>query len=39
MLSLTVLCDNSTIIDSYLLGEPGLSFWIECGDKQWLFIE
>ena len=37
MLSLTVLCDNSTIIDSYLLGEPGLSFWIECGDKQWLF--
>ena len=37
MLSLTILCDNNTIIDNYLLGEPGLSFWIECGGRRFLF--
>lgn len=37
MLSLTILCDNNTKIDNYLYGEPGLSFWIECGGKRILF--
>ena len=28
-MKLTVLCDNYTIIDRYLLGEPALSFYLE----------
>ena len=28
-MKLTVLCDNNTFIDNYLLGEPALSFYIE----------
>ncbi len=36
-MKLTVLVDNNTIIDSYYLGEPGLSFYIEDGDKKILF--
>lgn len=34
---LTVLCDNNTFIDNYLLGEPALSFYIENGDDKILF--
>lgn len=30
-MKLTVLCDNNTYIDNYLLGEPALSFYIENG--------
>lgn len=37
MLDLTILTDNNTLIDRYYLGEPGLSFWIDCGDKKFLF--
>ena len=37
MLELTILTDNNTLIDRYYLGEPGLSFWIDCGDKKFLF--
>lgn len=37
MLKVTILCDNSTIIDSYLYGEPGFSAWIECGGRCILF--
>ena len=37
MLDLTILTDNNTIIDRYYLGEPGLSFWLECGCKKFLF--
>ena len=37
MLSITVLTDNNTIIDRYFLGEPGLSLWIECDGKKFLF--
>ena len=36
-MKLTVLCDNNTFIDSYLLGEPALSFYIECGQDRILF--
>lgn len=28
-MKLTVLTDNNTIIDRYLLGEPALSFYLE----------
>ena len=34
---LTVLCDNNTFIDNYLLGEPALSFYIENGKDKILF--
>lgn len=34
---LTVLNDNSTVIDNYLLGEPALSFYIEDGNEKMLF--
>lgn len=34
---LTVLCDNNTFIDNYLLGEPALSFYIENGSDKILF--
>ena len=37
MFQLTVLADNNTIIDKYLLGEPALSFYIECDNKKILF--
>ena len=37
MFQLTVLADNNTIIDKYLLGEPALSFYIEYDNKKILF--
>lgn len=37
MLKLKVLVDNNTYIDEYYLGEPGLSYYIECDDKKILF--
>lgn len=36
-MKLTVLSDNNTIIDRYFVGEPGVSYYIECGDKKILF--
>ena len=36
-MKLTVLCDNSTFIDMYYLGEPALSFYIEDDDCRILF--
>ena len=36
-MNLTVLCDNNTYIDNYLLGEPALSFFIENGKDKILF--
>ena len=36
-MQLTVLMDNNTIIDRYLLGEPGLSFHIATEEKNILF--
>ncbi|NDV27424.1 MBL fold metallo-hydrolase [Desulfovibrio sp. JC010] len=36
-MQLTVLMDNNTIIDRYLLGEPGLSFHIATKQKNILF--
>lgn len=36
-MKLTVLVDNNTIIDSYFIGEPGLSFYIEDDNKKILF--
>ena len=36
-MKLTVLVDNNTIIDRYYVGEPGLSFYIEDGEKKILF--
>lgn len=36
-MKLTVLTDNNTTIDNYLLGEPALSFYIEDGSKRILF--
>lgn len=36
-MKLTVLCDNYTIIDRYLLGEPALSFYLEDSDQNILF--
>lgn len=36
-MKLTVLCDNNTFIDSYLVGEPALSFYIENEDDKILF--
>ena len=32
-LSLTVLVDNTSLIDRYFCGEPGLSFLIRTGGK------
>jgi len=37
MKKLTVLCDNNTFIDQYLLAEPALSFLIEVNGKKILF--
>jgi 7,8-dihydropterin-6-yl-methyl-4-(beta-D-ribofuranosyl)aminobenzene 5'-phosphate synthase len=36
-LILTVLVDNSAIIDRYFLAEPGLSIFLECGKTKILF--
>jgi 7,8-dihydropterin-6-yl-methyl-4-(beta-D-ribofuranosyl)aminobenzene 5'-phosphate synthase len=36
-MELTVLVDNNTLIDCYLLAEPGLSLHLADGDKQVLF--
>lgn len=36
-MKLTVLTDNNTIIDRYLLGEPALSFYLEDGAQRLLF--
>ncbi|MCF8001648.1 MAG: MBL fold metallo-hydrolase [Halanaerobiales bacterium] len=36
-MELTVLVDNNTIIDKYLLGEAGLSYYIKENDKTILF--
>jgi 7,8-dihydropterin-6-yl-methyl-4-(beta-D-ribofuranosyl)aminobenzene 5'-phosphate synthase len=36
-MELTVLVDNATLIDRYLLGEPGLSFYVQEGDRHLLF--
>jgi 7,8-dihydropterin-6-yl-methyl-4-(beta-D-ribofuranosyl)aminobenzene 5'-phosphate synthase len=36
-MKITVLVDNNTIIDRYLLGEPGISFLIQESDKNLLF--
>ncbi|WP_321431201.1 MBL fold metallo-hydrolase [uncultured Methanolobus sp.] len=36
-MKLTVLMDNNTLIDRYLLGEPGVSYFIEADDKKILF--
>ncbi len=33
-MKLAVLCDNNTRIDSYYLGEPGVSFYMEDGDAR-----
>lgn len=37
ILKLTVLVDNNTLIDRYFLGEPGVSYLIEEGEKHILF--
>jgi len=34
---LTVLVDNNTLIDRYFLAEPGVSYYIEIGDRKVLF--
>ncbi len=34
---LTVLVDNNTFIDQYLLGEPAVSYYIEAENKKILF--
>lgn len=36
-MKLTVLIDNNTLIDRYLLGEPGVSYLIEADRKKILF--
>ena len=36
-MKLTILVDNNTYIDQYLLGEPALSFYIEDGENKVLF--
>ena len=37
MLKISILIDNSALVGRYLLAEPGLSLWIECGGKKILF--
>lgn len=37
MKRLTILCDNNTFIDHYVLGEPALSFFIETNQQKILF--
>ena len=36
-MKLTVLVDNNTVVDRYFLGEPGVSYFIECDDGKYLF--
>ncbi len=36
-MKLTVLVDNNTFIDQYLIGEPAVSYYIETGDQNILF--
>ncbi|AIF53213.1 MBL fold metallo-hydrolase [Pelosinus sp. UFO1] len=36
-MKLTVLVDNNTIIDRYFHGEPGVSYFIECDGRKYLF--
>ena len=36
-MKLTVLVDNNTQIDSYYLGEPGVSYYLEDDDEKILF--
>lgn len=36
-MKLTVLSDNNTVIDRYFVGEPAVSYYIECGGKKILF--
>lgn len=36
-MKLTVLVDNNTLIDRYFLAEPGVSYFIQDGDRQVLF--
>jgi len=36
-MKLTVLVDNNTLIDRYFIGEPGVSYFIEDGNKKILF--
>lgn len=36
-MKLTILTDNNTIIDRYFVGEPAVSYYIECGGKKILF--
>lgn len=36
-MKLTVLADNTTLIDHYYLGEPAVSYYIEDGDTKLLF--
>lgn len=36
-MKLTVLVDNNTLIDQYLLGEPAVSYYIEDEDEKILF--
>jgi len=33
-MKLTVLVDNNTLIDRYFLAEPGISLYIEQGEKR-----
>lgn len=33
-MQLTVLVDNTTTINEYFLGEPGLSFYLEDGNEK-----
>ena len=36
-MKLTVLTDNTTRIDAYYLGEPGVSYYLEEGETRVLF--
>ena len=36
-MKLTVLVDNNTMIDRYFQGEPGVSYFIECDERKYLF--
>jgi 7,8-dihydropterin-6-yl-methyl-4-(beta-D-ribofuranosyl)aminobenzene 5'-phosphate synthase len=36
-MKLTVLVDNNTIINRYFHGEPGVSYFIECNGRKYLF--
>ncbi|UAN24749.1 MBL fold metallo-hydrolase (plasmid) [Enterobacter sp. JBIWA003] len=36
-MKLTILVDNNTFIDEYLIGEPGVSYYIECDELKILF--